>query len=766
MSKATQHLPSRSSLHKPGLVPTVAAYQVIMLVVLTTIGIVMANAMKRISDLATNTRDEVLPAVVERQRTAVNLERLGRFAETVYSSKNPRLRRQYKLAAHILSQDSVFEDDHNINRQVVDAFHDIEKIAQLRSKQDRDQTVADNILLSFAPGSDNAKGLLALKQGQRIGQMLTQADKTLSRSDLSDINSEFEKLVNGHSGASEQAVASIAKTRSFLAHRKAILETNSQCETLWNRVNISLEQMADNLSINAAAKADTRFTQIANEARHAIMTGLAAACALLLALAILLYFAHRDIVVPIIRCVQGLDKVARGDKELDLPKARLRELEDIGNAVTRSAVLMTQLADRTQEMQKANATLEAEIEVREMTQRELARSKEQAEAADRAKSDFLAGMSHEIRTPMNTILGMADLMLATELTPDQRQYIEVFQSSGEMLLGIINDVLDLSKIEAGEIGLETTVIDMEKFISRTHEIVAGRARQKGLEFIVDTDRNIPSHIMGDPVRLRQVLVNLIDNAVKFTEEGHVCLAIRRCKTQEGGCLTFTVMDTGIGIPAEAQKQIFQRFTQADTSTTRKYGGTGLGLAISRRLVELMGGSIHLESSPRQGSTFYFSINFAVAKAPQLQPQTPLKSLEELSNVLSKTSASVLIAEDSESNQALIELYFKNTACRLDFATDGLEAMEKFMAGDYDLVLMDIQMPVMDGYEATRKIREYENRQGGSSPTPIVAVTANAFKEDQERCLAAGCTDYLAKPVSKIKLLQCVARHVLPQTEGA
>ncbi|MEF2231715.1 MAG: ATP-binding protein [Pseudodesulfovibrio sp.] len=758
MSKETRRPGRIEPLNgKPGLVPTVVAYHIIALVVVTTIGLMISQSLLRISSLATDTRDAVLPEVFDKQRTAVNLERLGRFAETVYRSEDPGVRREYRLAARILSQDSVFGEA-AVSRQVVDAYHDIQTIAELRDKQADLVTRADALFFDFAPGAALTRDLAALPGGAGLAHTLFLASKARSVETLAALRIDFATRRAVLAGLSPGQRAALGQATLFLSLRERDLAIENRCTELWRRVNTNLEQVASSLSVDAAAIADRRFTDIAAEAGRAIQTGLLAMGFMALAMGILVYFAHRDIVIPILRCVRGLNRVGRGERDIDLPPARLRELEDIRHAVERSGRLMSELADRTEAMRRANNALEDEIEVRERTQQDLALAKERAEAADRAKSDFLAGMSHEIRTPMNTILGMAELMLETDLTPEQQQYIEIFQASGAMLLGILNDVLDLSKIEAGEITLESVAIDARDFAERTRELAAGRARQKGLDFTVTVDEAVPDHFLGDPVRLRQVLVNLVDNGVKFTDKGSVRMSISRNDDDPPGRLTFAVADTGIGIPPEAQSEIFNRFTQADASTTRKYGGTGLGLAICDRLVRLMGGAIRLESAPGRGSTFSFSLDFA-SGGPARQHPAPLPpTMEELTGLLSRAPSRILIAEDSDSNQALFELYFKGAACTLDFAENGQKAVEMFADNRYDLVLMDIQMPVMDGYEATRAIRERE-RADNAARTPVIAVTANAFKEDHDRCMAAGCDGYLAKPVGKRKLLECAARHV-------
>jgi signal transduction histidine kinase/ActR/RegA family two-component response regulator len=753
----THHTRTEIRRMKPGLVPTVAAYILLALICLLIISLVIHRSLTDISATATATRDDVLPVILDRQRTAVNLERLGRFAETVYRSTDERTRRQFKLAAHILSQDSVFENDQRINHQVVNAFKEIDRLSQLRDRQMESDLHSQAVLRQFAPASEGAQGLAGLRHGRELGELLFRADQASTRKELAALRREFTTLAQAGPVAPRAAEA-LKAAGEFFQLREDSLAIGEACTTLWRGVNESLEQMADNLSINAAITAEERFTSIAGLSDEVIRTGALAMGTLILGLGILLYFAQRDIVLPILRYVQGLERFAAGQRHPNLPRARLKELDSIRSAVERSGSLMAELAQQTQELQDTNKTLESEVRVRRETERELAIAKERAESADRAKSEFLAGMSHEIRTPMNAIIGMANLLLESEQTENQRHYTEVLQSSGEMLLGIINDVLDLSKIEAGKMQLEAVPIDMDEFLDRTREIVAERARQKGLELHFELAPDAPERFVGDPVHLRQVLVNLIDNGVKFTSRGSVRLTIEPDRNAPPGRLTFTVADTGIGIPPEAQEQIFLRFTQADTSTTRKYGGTGLGLAISRRLVELMGGTIRVQSVPGQGSRFSFTLDFPVEQRRPVPAPPPENNVETLTGLLAQRECSILVAEDSDSNQALIELYFKDTGCRLEFAAHGAEAVDMFASGRYDMVLMDIQMPGMDGYEATRRIRAMEQERAMAA-TPIIAVTANAFREDQAQSLAAGCTDYLAKPVSKVSLLQCVVRHM-------
>jgi PAS domain S-box-containing protein len=524
---------------------------------------------------------------------------------------------------------------------------------------------------------------------------------------------------------------------------------------------------------------------------------------------------------------------------------------------------------------------------------ELRKAKEAAEAASRSKSQFLANMSHEIRTPMNTIIGMADLLWESHLTLDQREYVRLFRRAGNNLLKLINDIIDLSKVEAGRLDLERTGFDLSELVERTAELLAVRAHEKGLELTCHVMPAVPRYLVGDPHRLRQVLVNLIGNAIKFTEQGEIIVQVENDPhASQPGQLMFSISDTGVGIPVDKLGAIFESFMQVDSSTTRKYEGTGLGLAISKRLVELMGGCIGVESRLGQGSTFYFTAQFGVQVEPiprLIGPRVDLKGMKVLvvddnarnRLMLRQTLASwgavvqeretgeralmelrhareigepyelllldgrmpgldgfelaervkadmnlpdvtimmltsdsrngdirrvrelgiagylikpikqadllnavmtainrattkamdavstisaqahldqrpvhILLVEDTEDNQLLIQFYLKPTPFQLDIAENGAVAVEKFKAAHYDLVLMDMQMPVMDGYSATQVIREWEAERG-LMPIPIIALTAHALKEEAQKSLDAGCTAHITKPIKKLKLIETI-----------
>ena len=424
----------------------------------------------------------------------------------------------------------------------------------------------------------------------------------------------------------------------------------------------------------------------------------------------------------------------------------------------KSEDLIKNLTSARNELEHLNKDLKDEVDYAKRIEGELKQARDKAEEMSQAKGEFLANMSHEIRTPMNGVIGTLQLLEGTKLDASQSEYVHVAHKSADALLAILNDILDLSKIEAGKLSLEDIPFDLRELVQELVVLHSLKAEQKGVELNSEINEQVPDVVVGDPTRMRQILVNLITNALKFTSEGEVSISVSiQDKTEEKVSLRIEVSDTGIGIPLDKQQQLFSAFTQADGSTTRKYGGTGLGLAIVRQLVEMMGGELGIDSDAGEGARFWFVVPMGLSQTPlevsSSKPQTENGKLE----------GRVLLVEDNPVNEMVARKMLEKLGLDSVTATNGQEALDMLESESVDVVLMDCQMPEMDGFEATRHLRMRE-KLANADALPVIAMTANVMEGDRERCLQAGMDDYLGKPV-RMDELESTLRRWLSSAES-